>query len=219
MSHDRDVSGDLHRFAGTVAHELRTPLMAVACEVELALRRNRSGDDYREALRHIAAGISVLVEITGDLSLLSDPVDADPRISASAPLAAILAPIHARYAARADVRIAIDGAADVRVSGDGQRVGRAIALVIEHAIRYRRSGTSVSLHTRVEDGRVGIVIAASPSGFWPNAWSYLHARVTDAASPLQLRVARRILEDSGGALRAVTTAGAEVVEIELHASG
>ena len=219
MSDDRDASGDLHRFAATVAHELRTPLMAVACEVEVALRRNRSADDYREALRHISAGIAVLVEITGDLSLLCDGVDRDQRLSASAPIAAILAPIHARYGARADVQIAIDGAADVRVSGDEQRLGRAVTLVIEHAIRYRRSETSVSLHARVDGGRVGVVIDAPPSGFWPNAWSYLHAGIMDAAGPLRLRVARRILEESGGTLRALTAAGTEVVEIELHASG
>ena len=217
MSDDRDRSG-LHEFAEAVAHELRTPLMAVAGEVELALRRNRSVDEYREMLRRIAAGVTVLVEITGDLTLFSDPVAPDQVRSHSAQLAAILAHIERRHGASADVRIANDGAADVCVCGDEQRLSRAITLVIEQAIRYRRGDTHVSLHVRDEAGRVGLEIA-SPSGFWPKAWSYLREPGVDAAGPLRLRVARRILEQSGATLRTARVTGTEVVAIALATRG
>lgn len=220
MSSDREISGDLNRFAEAVAHELRTPLMAVAGEVELALRRNRSADDYREVLRRIAAGITVLVEITGDLRLLSDPVEPDQLRSSSSRLAAILARIQKRYDAGAEVRIAIDGAAgETCVCGDEQRLGRAIALVIEQAIRYRRGDAPVSLHVRAEQGRVALDIDALPSGFWPKAWSDLHTPIVDAAGSLRLRVARRILEQTGATLRTTRVTGTEVVTIDLPTHG
>jgi signal transduction histidine kinase len=38
----RTDTGDLEVFAAAVAHEIRTPLSAVAGEVEVALRRQRS---------------------------------------------------------------------------------------------------------------------------------------------------------------------------------
>ena len=38
------------RFSAELSHELRTPLARVLAESELALRRNREPDDYREAL-------------------------------------------------------------------------------------------------------------------------------------------------------------------------
>jgi len=61
----------LPAFAGAVAHEIRTPLAAVAGEVELALCRDRTVVEYQEALRRIGEGIAELIEITGDLSLLA----------------------------------------------------------------------------------------------------------------------------------------------------
>lgn len=219
MSGDREISGDLNRFAEAVAHELRTPLMAVAGEVELALRRNRSADDYREVLRRIAAGITVLVEITGDLRLLSDPVEPDQLRSSSSRLATILARIQKGYDAGAEVRIAIDSAVEACVCGDEQRLGRAIALVIEQAVRYRRGDAPVSLHVRAEPGRVALDIDALPSGFWPKAWSDLHTPIVDAAGPLRLRVARRILEQAGATLRTTRVTGTEVVTIDLPTHG
>jgi signal transduction histidine kinase len=220
MTDDLENATELHRFAAAVAHELRTPLVAVAGEVELALRRDRSAAEYREALRRIAAGISELVGLTGDLTLLSDRVGPIRCGADSASLATILAAIRGRYAAHAGVRIAIDGAADARVAGDERGLGRAITLVIEHAIRHRRNEGLVSLRASANDhGCADLAIDAEPTGFWPTAWSHLHASHSDAGGPLRLRTARRIVEDSGGRLRVAHAAGTEVVHIELRASG
>ena len=41
-----------------LSHELRTPLAAIVTEAELALRRDRSDEEYREALREIASRAS-----------------------------------------------------------------------------------------------------------------------------------------------------------------
>ena len=41
------------RFAAELSHELGTPLAKIAAETELALRRERSGDDYRGSLESV----------------------------------------------------------------------------------------------------------------------------------------------------------------------
>jgi heavy metal sensor kinase len=63
--------GRLRRFTGDVSHELRTPLAVLRGEADLALRRDRSADDYRKALTTIrseAKGMTIIIE---DLLLLA----------------------------------------------------------------------------------------------------------------------------------------------------
>ena len=78
----------LRRFAGDVSHELRTPLAVLRGEADLALRRERSSEEYKSSLKSIStesANMSLIVE---DLLLLAraqskslairwDKVDAD----------------------------------------------------------------------------------------------------------------------------------------------
>src|SRR5262249_29446607 len=58
------------RFSAELSHELRTPLSKVIAEAEVALRRDRSADDYKEALeitlrnaQHVARIVDALVAV------------------------------------------------------------------------------------------------------------------------------------------------------------
>jgi signal transduction histidine kinase len=209
-------AGDLHAFAAAVAHEIRTPLSAIAGEVEIALRRDRSAADYREVLQRIGAGIAELVEISGDLTLLSDPPDAPLTAPPSAPLDTILWRIRDRYLGRDDLAIVVVGAAGVRVAGDEERLCRAVTLVLEHATRHRTGLAPVCLRAvAAPGGGVRLLVDAPPSGFWPHAWAAVTGDPRHAGGPLRLRSAQRILDRSGGALRVARASGMDVVHIEL----
>jgi signal transduction histidine kinase len=206
----------MHEFAGAVAHELRTPLTAVAGEVELALRRDRSAAEYRDALQRIATGVAELVAITGDLTLLSDPVALARDASLSTCLATVLTSVERWFAHSRAVRIEADAVAGMLVVGDQKRLQRATTLVIEHAIRYRRGDAHVAVRGFADgNGRRGITIEAPTGGFWPHAWQALGDH-SDATVPLRLRIARRIIDAAGGRLR--TVAEGEAVHIDLRPS-
>ncbi len=66
-----DAFKRLRRFSGDVSHELRTPVAVLQAEAELALRRERSPEEYREALRNILTETSHMSEIIEDLLLLA----------------------------------------------------------------------------------------------------------------------------------------------------
>ena len=66
-----DAFGRLRRFAGDVSHELRTPLAVLRGEAELALRKERSCDDYRDALHVISDESRNMSKIVEDLLLLA----------------------------------------------------------------------------------------------------------------------------------------------------
>jgi signal transduction histidine kinase len=217
VSDAHDTAGaDLDLFAAAVAHEIRTPLTAVAGEIEVALRRDRSAEEYREVLRRIAAPVSELVAISGDLSLLSGPGRQSARAGGAARLDLILARIASRYLENSAVCIDMDGAGLVGVRGDEPRLHRAITLAIDHAIRHRRGHATVSVRVLAAPGDVRIVIDARPSGFWPHAWESLRRTTTGPGDPLRLRTARRIIEESGGAVVLAAGSGADVVHIQLR---
>jgi signal transduction histidine kinase len=205
---------DLQSFAAAVAHEIRTPLSAAAGEIEIALRRQRSTHEYRDALQRVSFAISELIDISADLTLLSEPLEAVAGTSRSVSLDAILCRIADRYATRDDVTVAVDGAATTRVGGSERYLTRAVTLIVEHALRHRRGGARVSLRVVAGAGpRVRLAVEAQPPGIWPQAWTALHDAADHPAGPLRLRTARRILEASGGAVVPSVT---DAVHIDLR---
>jgi heavy metal sensor kinase len=66
-----DAFKRLRRFTGDVSHELRTPLAVLRGEAELALRKERSCDDYKAALKTIAHESNHMTGIIEDLLLLA----------------------------------------------------------------------------------------------------------------------------------------------------
>jgi heavy metal sensor kinase len=66
-----DAFTRLRRFAGDVSHELRTPLAVLRGEAEFALRKERSSEDYREALTVISNESCNMSKIVEDLLLLA----------------------------------------------------------------------------------------------------------------------------------------------------
>jgi two-component system OmpR family sensor kinase len=206
----------LHAFAAAVAHEIRTPLSVISGEIEIALRRERPAAEYREALCRIASSVSELLEMSGDLTLLSEPVAMATDPTHSAPLDTVLLRVHDRYMGRGDVWIEAAATNGVRIAGDEQLLARAITLVMEQAIRHRRGDSPLLLHIgEASSARVCLVVSAQTPGFWPGAWKSLTEERAYAVGPLRLRTARRILEAHGGALLVAHASGTDVVHIEL----
>ncbi len=59
------------RFAADASHELRSPLTAMAGEIDVALRRERAPQEYRETLQRLREQIDGLTTVTEHLMLLA----------------------------------------------------------------------------------------------------------------------------------------------------
>lgn len=66
-----DAFSRLRRFAGDVSHELRTPLAVLRGEAELALRRERTPEQYKAALNTIQSESASMTKVVEDLLLLA----------------------------------------------------------------------------------------------------------------------------------------------------
>jgi signal transduction histidine kinase len=162
-------------FASAIVHELRTPLTALSGEVELALRRDRTSEYYREALTRIAERTAELQDLTADLAFIGAQGEFDPGVGQSVcSLAATFDSLAARYARRPSARVSIEPeAARGWVEGDQSLLTGAIALLIEQALRSRRAGARIRVrvgdasHPSGAGERVDLALQAEPGGLWP----------------------------------------------------
>lgn len=218
-AHDERTARELRAFASAVVHELRTPLSALAAEVDIALRRERPATAYRQALIRIRQRVTELTEFSGDLAWLGQPPAASTE-SGIVCLESLLAAIAHRSAATA---IAIErGVTDVRVYGNEQVLTRGIWLLVEHALRYRLEDAAVRISVPrpgPADLQVSIAITTLPPLFAIGAWHSLRHEAApsgvSAGDVLRLQAVDRILQKVGGEI-AVGPSDADGVTVRLR---
>ena len=224
----------LEAFAAAVAHELRTPLAALAGEVDVALRRDRPAAAYRDALARIAASVAELVELTGDLTFLGELGDDDRLSARRARPDRMFARVVERYASNAAMAFEIDPSLkEVVVAGDEGLLARA-RVAGRRARRASSPQHRAPLHSRqrrwpsAPSGCEGveIVVSGGDDAFWPHTWQCLAASPQEAgpapalaSGPLRLRTADRIIRRCGGSVHAAAAAGATIrVCIQLRSA-
>ncbi|MCG6922748.1 MAG: HAMP domain-containing protein [Acidobacteria bacterium] len=198
------------RFTSDASHELRTPLSVVTNQAELALRRDRQPEEYRDALnaileaaRRMRAVVEDLLTLAradaGELSLRRDRLD----------LAAVVrdtAKLMAGEAERLGVAIEFD-LADAALHGDRSRLQEMVMNLLANAIRYNRKGGRVTLRVRTGGGLALLDVSDTGIGIPPEQQALVFdrfhrvdkARSREAGgSGLGLAISRWIAEAHGG---------------------
>ena len=142
----RDARLAEERLIADAAHELRTPLATMRMELDLALRRQRSEAQMRDALARTGNEVDRLAQLTNRLLELR----AGDRTVQRAPLdlAAVANASVARFrplCADRGLSLAIDAPADAPYVGDGEAIGRALDNLLANAARFARNRLVVGL--------------------------------------------------------------------------
>jgi two-component system OmpR family sensor kinase len=157
------------RFVSDASHELRTPLAALRTELELALRRERSAAELKDALRSAAEESERLSQLAEDLLVLVRshggrlPVRRE-RLAA----AALLADVRERFGRRAaEAGRPLELQADDRLelSVDRLRAEQALGNLVENALRHGRGRILLQAHRR--NGAVELHVRDEGPGFAP----------------------------------------------------
>jgi len=162
-----------------ISHELRTPLAAMLATTELALRKQRGAEQYREFLQECqlsAKQMNQIVERLLTLARLDAGVDRlRPRLVNVAELAeecaAVVRPLAEAQGLRLSVcnqRLAsIQDSDSVRLSTDPDKLREVLNNLLHNAIQYNRPEGQIDLtvarengHVRLEVRDTGIGIAA-----------------------------------------------------------
>jgi signal transduction histidine kinase len=163
------------RFVADASHELRTPLALLKAELELALRRPRSADELRDALRSAAEETDRLSRLAEDLLLIARvdqgrlPIRRE-RVAAGEVLATVAARFSTQ-AAELGREVTVEDS-DALLDADPERVEQALGNLVDNALvhgagpvvlRAVELDDAVELH--VEDDGPGF-----PDGFAERAF-------------------------------------------------
>jgi signal transduction histidine kinase len=198
------------RFTAELSHELRTPLARIAAESELALRRERSGEDYRASLeavhRHaeqMTRTVEALVAAARQEAGLS-LATSDARDGVRAAVEAVRSQAEA---ARIEMQVVVPSSA-VQVAIEPDLVERIVHPLLDNAFRYGRSLVAVELSVNgtsafvtVTDDGSGLAADETDSIFEPGVRGSAAADESRGAG-LGLALARRLARSAGGEISA-----------------
>ena len=200
------------QFIADLSHEYRTPLTILRSELEFALARF-DDPQARESLRLGCSEVDRLKRMTDDLLLLTR-LDSTEQMLIRAPvrLDELLAESCRRLAglaAEKAIRLNLQIEDICEIRGDEDRLQRAIANLLENALKYSPKETTVTLHLRTVAAHIEIGIADQGNGIPPDDLPFIFdrfrrgalARTEVPGAGLGLSIVRRIVELHGGRVR------------------
>ena len=157
----------LSQFTADASHELRTPIALIRTTAELTLRRERSAETYREALRQVVLESERTTRLVEDLLLLARSDAGLP----SLPLERVqLTPLvqdvcqQGRVLAEArQLQISAQIPDEpVYVEANDPALRRMLLLLLDNAVKYTPSGGRITLS--VDCGSAGATVAVRDTG-------------------------------------------------------
>jgi signal transduction histidine kinase len=215
------------QFMADASHELRTPVSIARTALEVALGRpTRSADEYRDALRLVAAQMRRLSRLVDDLLTLAradaaglrverEPLYLDELVADVVSEARVLA-------AAKGVALGSAGATDVDTRGDERMLRQLFLNLLDNAIRHTPAGGKVELDLEVA-GPLALVTVVDGGPGIPDGdrervferFVRLDGQHGDGAG-LGLAIARAIAEAHGGSLALARSGpGGSAFEVRL----
>ena len=203
------------RFVADASHELRSPLSNLRGTVEVALRRPRTNEDYRETLQVSLGEIERLSRlVTALLTLSRADAGSMARPFEVCDLSAIVAQSVKSHAARALENMVIldfDAPEVTRVMGDADRLREVIDNLLDNALRYAPRGSHVAVTVESDGENCCLIVEDSGVGLGADALERVFDRFYRADSSrdrksggmgLGLAIVKAIVGSHGGAVSA-----------------
>lgn len=157
------------QFTSDASHELRTPLAVMRGDIEIALRRERSIDEYQRVLTSNLEEIIRLSRLIEDLLMLAradsgrvelrcEPVELDHLCRQMADYIAPLAHQRQQELTYSSPQTA------VTVNADLQRIKQMLLNLLDNAIKYTDPGGKIILGLKIEDKQAVITVADTGRG-------------------------------------------------------
>ncbi|MBZ5675144.1 MAG: HAMP domain-containing protein [Acidobacteriia bacterium] len=209
----------LSQFAADASHELRTPLAVIRTTAELALRRARTPESYRESLQEVAAEAERMTRLVEELLLLARSETA----TADMPLAAVdvrevLADVCGEMRTLAEMRQirmnTLPGGVMI-VAGNRPALHRLFLVLLDNALKFSRPGGEVVLSVENKESWVSVNIEDFGVGINERDLPHIFERFyrTDRARAagghgLGLSLAKSIARAHGASIEVQSTEGA-----------
>jgi two-component system, OmpR family, sensor kinase len=217
----REAYEQIQHFSVNASHELRTPLTIMRGEIELALRSQKTVEQYQQILGSLLEEIFRLSRILDDLLLVArsqlGQVNLEQQRIELHQLVEELADEAEMFTLESDVSFSLGTVQDAVIVGDALRIRRVLLNLIENAVKYNVAGGSVTL-SLTEDGQdARISVRDTGVGIPPEFQARIFERFYRADTPqskkisgtgLGLYIVQWIVETHGGQVLVDSTPGA-----------
>ncbi|RMH21328.1 MAG: HAMP domain-containing protein [Gemmatimonadetes bacterium] len=161
------------RFTADASHELRSPLTALRGELELALRRDRTAEEYRAVLASCLEEVLRLATLTEELLLLAK-ADAGHALPERVPvdLARLVDETLVRERERArerDVAMTVEVPDGLTTTGDPHLLAQALRNLVDNALKFTPPGGRVGVAVHAAGGEVVLQVDDSGPGLGADA--------------------------------------------------
>ena len=209
------------RFTADASHELRSPVSLIRTTAEVALRRPRSAEEYRQALEGILRESERTSELVQDLlTLTRADAGVDGWSLSRVDLRALVGELREKLATLCEGRgltLRLD-VPDLPVFVDGEQaaLGRLVVILADNAAKYTPAPGEVRVALRTVDGTAEIEVADTGMGIsaedLPRVFERFYradkARSRESGGAgLGLSIAKWIVERHGGRITIESEAG------------
>ncbi|MCC6804861.1 MAG: HAMP domain-containing protein [Anaerolineae bacterium] len=168
------------RFTADASHELRTPLTAIKGQVDVALSRNRTPEDYQKALRQIQRETDRLIRLSTDLLFLAR-LDSAPSHwkSEVVDLSDLLEAVVEQERVLADEKAIVLSAVippHLIVQGTADHLIRLFLNLVDNAVKYTPRGGEITITAAQTQGEIRVQIKDSGPGIAPEHVPHLFER-------------------------------------------
>jgi signal transduction histidine kinase len=201
------------QFLADASHELRTPLTILRGEIEVALRRERPGDEYREILTSNSDELERLSRLVDNLLTLAR-ADAGQILNrqAKVDLAVVCREVIDRLetvAADRQVALHLEAKGTSTLLGDPVALDRVIFNLVDNAVRYSPPQEAVQILVESDSKRVTVQVRDAGRGIAPEHHAHLFDRFyrvdisrsrDQGGAGLGLAIVKTLVEAHGGAI-------------------
>lgn len=206
------------RFTADASHELRGPLAAMRAAVDVALRKPRESEDYRNTLASLGEQCERLTALVSGLLLLARADAGEVPIAHQAiDLAALAREVAEVFEPLADergVRLEAACSSATTIMGDPSRLRQLATNLLDNAIRFAAPSGSVWIRVDQAVDRVVLEVADDGSGIAPGHLSHVFDRFyqvdparASGGGGLGLSICQWIVRAHGGTITVASTPG------------
>ncbi len=197
------------RFTANASHDLRAPLTVIMASVDIALRRERSAEKYRDTLATVRSEVSQMDRLIDALLMLGE-TDCRTEPETVTDVGQMLSTVVSRMEAVAAASdISFDLVSPIRACAVTQPTlfDRVLLVLLHNAIKFSRAGGRVKVESRLVGDCVRVIIRDAGKGFSNSALVHAFDRLWrdgSAMAPhgggLGLPIARAAVESWGGTI-------------------
>jgi heavy metal sensor kinase len=159
----------LTRFTADASHEIRTPLSIIRTTAEIAARRARTAESYRDALNQIVAEAERMTHLVDDLLVLarcdSESVEMQMGVVDLAALVRETCMKMQPLAEARSIELGCRGASGpLLLMANDSAIRRLVLVLLDNALKYTPGGGTVAVTLAAEGSRIVLEVADTGPG-------------------------------------------------------